>query len=216
MGISSFNRQVAVVAASLAAAAGLTAAGPAGATTEEEPVSSEVAGMTGVCGWFDEEFADRFETVSVCGFDGLAGPDGQRDHLGEPLVVVDRYTCFFHDDGGCVGEHHEVFVDRASFVVDPMLRQARIITTAAGCGVEVEFVGTSGPTPRGGISEYHGFAGGPFLGVFGEQTLERPAQWWGKVCGKFVVAQTGQAIMWRSLMAGAGRFPAHGEGMERA
>ncbi len=216
MRISTTNRQVVVVAASLAAAAWLSAAGPAGATPDEAPVSySDVAGTTGVCGWFDEEFPDRFETVSVCGYDGVALPDGPRDRLGEPLVVVDRYSCFFFGDGNCAGEHHEVFVDRESFVVDPMLRQARITTTAAGCGVEVEFVGMSAATPRGGVSEWHGVGGGPMFGVFGEQTVERPAQWWGRVCGKFLVAQTGQGTMWRSLTAGAGRFPT-GEGAEQA
>jgi hypothetical protein len=217
MGISSTNGQMAVVAASLVAAAWLSAAGPAQATAEEEPQSYwQASGTTGVCGWFGQEFSDRFESVNVCGFDGVAARDGKPEQLAEPLVVIDTYSCFFHQRDGCAGEHHEVLVDRGDFVVDPLLRQARITTTAAGCGVEVEFVGHSAPTPQGGAWEYHGLQGGPSVSVSGEQVLARPAQWWGKVCGRFLVSDTGQGQMWRSLTAGAGRYPAEGEDAETA
>jgi hypothetical protein len=216
MGVSSTTRQMAVVAASLAAAAWLSSAGPAQATSGEQPQAySQVSGTTGVCGWFNQEFSDRFETVNVCGYDGVAVGDGARDQLAGPLVIIDRYACFSHPGGGCEGEHHEVLVDRSDFVVDPLLRQARI-TTAAGCGVEVEFVGISAPTPFGAAWEHHGLQGGPSFGASGEQTLARPAQWWGRVCGRFLVAAPGEGHMWRSLTAGAGRYAAGGEGAERA
>lgn len=209
MGISSTNRQVAVVAASLAAAAWLTAAPlPAQATPEEAPQSySQASATTGVCGWFSQEFSDRFETVNVCGYDGVVVRDGAPEQLAEPLVIIDTYSCFFHERGGCDGEHHEVLVDRGDFVVDPLLRQATITTTAAGCGVEVEFVGTSASMPHGGAWEYHGLQGGPSVSASGEQTLARPAQWWGRVCGRFLVADPGEGQMWRSLTTGAGRYP---------
>jgi hypothetical protein len=77
-------------------------------------------------------------------------------------------------------------------------------------------VGTSAPTPNGGVSEYHGLQGGPSVSVWGDQVLNRPAQWWGRVCGRFLVAEPGEGQMWRSLTTGAGRFPAGGEGAEAA
>ena len=216
MGISSTTRQVAVVAASLAAAAWLSSVGPAQAMPAAQPQSSsQVSGTTGVCGWFNQEFPDRFESVNVCGYDGMAVGDEARDQLAGPLVVIDRYACFSHRGGGCEGEHHEVFVDRSEFVVDPLLRHARIIT-AAGCGVEVEFVGLSAPTPFGTAWEHHGLQGGPSFGASGEQTLARPAQWWGRVCGRFLVAAAGEGQMWRSLTAHAGTYPAGGHGGEGA
>lgn len=217
MGISSTNRQVAVVAASLVAAAWLTVAPlPAQATPEGAPQSySQAAATTGVCGWFSQEFSDRFETVNVCGYDGVAVRDGAPERLAEPLVVIDTYSCFFHKSD-CAGEHHEVLVDRGDFVVDPLLRQARITTTAAGCGVEVEFVGMSAATPSGGAWEYHGLEGGPSVSASGDQTLARPAQWWGRVCGRFLVADPGEGQMWRNLSAGAGRYPVGREGAVEA
>lgn len=214
---SSTRRQLVVVAASVAASAWLSAAGPAGATPEEEPhPSSRMGGTTGVCGWFSEEFADRFETVNVCGYDGVTVVDGRPVQVAEPLVVIDRYACFFEADSGCAGEHHEVVVDRADFVIDPMLRRARIVTAAPGCAVEVEFAGTSAPMPQGGIGEYHDFGGGGYVGVSGDQTVTRPAHWWGQVCGRLVVANNGEGQMWRSLSAGADRSRGGGEGGEVA
>ncbi len=211
MGISTTRKQVAVVAASLAAsAAWLSVAGPAEATADEPRTTTHVAASTGVCGWFSQEFADGFETVNLCGIDGVGVGNGGPEQLAEPMVVIDHYSCLF--DGGCTGEHHEVVVDRRDFVVDPMLRRATITTTAGGCGVEVEFVGTSAPVPHGGVGEYHGVGGGPSFDVSSEQTLIRPAQWWGKVCGRLLVADPGQAQMWRTLGAGTGIY--HGGGEE--
>ena len=212
MGMSSTRRQVAVVAASVAAAGWLSAAGPAGATAgEAPPLVARVASATGVCGWFSEEFPDRFETVNVCGYDGVAAPDGHPGTMVRPLVVVDRYACSFAgDEGDCTGEHHEFTVDRRDFTIDPLLRRARIVSAGAGgCGVELEFVGTATSTPQGGISEYHGVAGGPWVAVSGQQTVTRPAHWWGRVCGRFVLANdgSGHGEMWRCLSAGAVHFP---------
>ena len=215
MGISTTKKQVGVVAASLvASAAWLSVAGPAQATEEEPQSSSHVAGSTGVCGWFSQEFADRFESVNLCGIDGVVVGDGGPQQLAEPLLRIDRYSCSIRR--GCTGEHYEVVVDRRDFVVDPLLRQATITTAAGGCGVEVEFVGTSASTPQGGAWEYHGLQGGPWVDVSSEQTLTRPAQWWGKVCGQFLVADAGQAQMWRTLAAGTGRYHGGGEGAEKA
>ena len=215
---TSMNRQVAVVAASLAGAAGLLTAGPAGATAEGGPGSlTQAAAMTGVCGWFGEEFPDRFETVNVCGYDGVAVADGAAEgDPAQPLVIVDRYTCFFSDFDECAGEHHEIPVDRRELTIDPLLRRARITTAAEGCEVEVEFVGLSAATPAGGVSAYHDLNGGPSLFVNADETVSRPAQWWGKVCGRFLVSGSGEGRMWRQVGAGAGRFPGAGEGMARA
>jgi hypothetical protein len=214
---TSMHRQVAVVAASVAGAAGLLVAGPAGATAEGGPGSlTQASAMTGVCGWFGEEFPDRFETVNVCGYDGAMVNDGQPDgNAAQPLVMVDRYTCFYRDDGGCVGEHHEIPVDRSELTIDPLLRRARITTAAEGCEVEVEFAGLSATTPSGGVGEYHDLNGGPSLFLGANETLSRPAQWWGTVCGRFLVAGSGEGRMWRQAGAGAGRFEG-GEGMTRA
>ncbi|MGH8991538.1 MAG: hypothetical protein ACRDZ7_08435 [Acidimicrobiia bacterium] len=217
MGISSTGRQVAVVASSLVAAAWMSAAGPAGATAEDEqPSSARLEATTGVCGWFAEEFPDRYESVNVCGYDGVVVRDGRPEQLAQPLVVIDRFTCFAGGDGDCVGERHELVVDRRDFVVDPFLRRATIDITAGGCPVEVEFVGTSAAVPGGGVSEYHGIDGGPWLALYGDQTLARPAQWWGRVCGRFLVADPGEGHMWRSLNAGVARFPAGAGGPETA
>ncbi|MGH8973158.1 MAG: hypothetical protein ACRD0C_08120 [Acidimicrobiia bacterium] len=215
---TSINRQVAVVAASLAGAAGLLAAGPAGATPEETPESyTQVSGMSGVCGWFGEEFADRFETVNVCGYDGAVVADGRpQSDPAQPLVVVDRYTCFFRSGGDCAGDHYEIPVDRDDFVMDPLLRQARITTAVAGCAVEVEFAGLSATTPEGGVSQYHDLQSGPSVYVHADETLSRPAQWWGKVCGRFLVAGSGDGRMWRHVGAGGSRSQFGGEGGERA
>jgi hypothetical protein len=215
---TSMHRQVAVVAGSLIGAAGLLAAGPAGATAEGGPESlTQASAMTGVCGWFGEEFPDRFETVNVCGYDGTMVANGRPDgNPAQPLVTVDSYTCFFSDFDECTGEHHEIPVDRRELTIDPLLRQARITTAAGGCEVEVEFVGLSATTPSGGVGGYHDLNGGPSLFLTADETLSRPAQWWGKVCGRFLVAGSGEGRMWRQAGAGAGRFAGSGEGAERA
>jgi len=214
MGSTTWN-QVGVVAVSLvASAAWLSVVGPAQASPEEPQSYSHLSGSTGVCGWFSQEFADRFETVNLCGIDGVVVRDGDPEQVAEPLVLIDRYACSF--GGGCMAEHHEIVVDRRDFVVDPMLRQATIHTAAGACAVEVEFVGTSASTPHGGVWEYHGVQGGPTVDVSSEQTLTRPAQWWGKVCGQFLVAEVGQANMWRTLVAGTGRYHGGGHDAEGA
>jgi hypothetical protein len=215
MGISTTRKQVAVVAASLmASAAWLSVAGPAQATPEEPQSYSHVSASTGVCGWFSQEFTDGFETVNLCGIDGVVVRDGGPEQLAEPLVLIDRYACSLRN--GCTDEHHEIVVDRRDFVVDPFLRQATITTTAGACAVEVEFVGTSASTPHGGAWAYHGIQGGPSVDVSSEQTLTRPAQWWGKVCGQLLVAEVGQAQMWRTLAAGTGRYHGGGRHAEQA
>ncbi len=215
---TSMQRQVAVVAVSVAGAAGLLAAVPAGATPEEGPGSlTQASAMTGVCGWFGEDFPDRFEVVNVCGYDGALVSDGRSDgNVAQPMVMVDRYTCLYADDGGCAGEHHEIPVDRSELTIDPLLRRARITTAAEDCEVEVEFAGLSATTPSGGVGEYHYLNGGPSLFLSADETLSRPAQWWGTVCGRFLVAGSGEGRMWRQAGAGAGRFEGGGEGMARA
>ncbi|MGH9041135.1 MAG: hypothetical protein ACRDZ3_12995, partial [Acidimicrobiia bacterium] len=168
---------------------------------------------TGVCGWFSEQFADRFESVNICGYDGVTVVDGRPTQVAEPLVVIDRYACFFEDrreprgpSARCESEHHEFVGDRAGLAIDPMLRRATIVTTAQECAVEVEFAGTSAAMPTGGIGEYHEVGPGGSVGAWGDQTVSRPAHWWGKVCGRLVVANNGQGQMWRNLSAGANRF----------
>lgn len=195
----------AVLAALMAA---LAAPAPAGAEPKE--IFTHASGGAGACGGWWQETVEAFETVSVCGLDGVVAEDGRVVRDGRPTVLVDLYACSKPEPVTCTEEHHEGEIGHRDLRVDPLLRTARIRTRVGSCPVDVHFWAVGPTRPEGGVWEYHGYGD---VSVGAGQTLSREAQWTGTVCAR-QLRGAGEAWMWRGAGASVGRGAGgeHGEG----
>jgi hypothetical protein len=197
--------------ASAVAAVAVVPPAPAAGTTEEDETSS-IEASTGACGSWWQETAEDIFSVLLCAVEGIAGVGDDRSEPGM-LVTVYRHACRKVSPFQCSAETHRGLVDRGAVSIDPGLRRARILTTLDGCAIEAEFVGVSALEPNGGIGSYHSIhEGTPTVHAWAGQTITRQAHWWGRVCGRFLVAdQEGQGHLWRAAGAGLPGAQGHGD-----